>query len=86
MITTEKNTGSYHLVTLDTNKKTIMVESYGRKRLEEANREYAKAERKLKEGVQVVLVSAGPIEALKRAYPNYFLDTTEFIKTLDRIV
>ena len=36
-------------------------------------------------GVQVVLVSTGSIDALRRVYPNYFLDTTEFIKALDRI-
>lgn len=30
----------------------------------------------------VVLVSVGSLKQLKKAYPNYFLDTEEFIKQL----
>lgn len=32
--------------------------------------------------VDVVLVSAGDIKAIKKAYPNYFLDTNQFIKEM----
>jgi hypothetical protein len=33
-----------------------------------------------------VLVSAGPVEALKKAYPNYFLDTNGFIRQIERVI
>jgi len=83
-ITTRKVSG-FHLIILDTNRKLVSVASYGRERLEEASDDYAKAERNLQKGVQVVLVSGVTVGLLKRAYPNYFLDTTEFIKALVRI-
>ncbi|NDZ12060.1 (p)ppGpp synthetase [Variovorax sp. WS11] len=35
---------------------------------------------------QVVLVSVESVAALKRAYPNYFLDTTLFVKQVQRIM
>ena len=34
----------------------------------------------------VVLVSADDLKALKRAYPNYFADTSEFLKMLNRAI
>ncbi len=80
-ITSGKNTASYHLVILDPKRKTVKIQSFGRNKIDEANEEYTNMEKKITSGepLQVVLVSAGPIEALKRAYPNYFLDTHEFI-------
>jgi ppGpp synthetase/RelA/SpoT-type nucleotidyltranferase len=84
----KKDVGSfYHLITLNPAEKTVYIQSYGRRRLEQASRDYAAQEKRIADGedLQVVLVSAGPIEALKRAYPNYFLDTREFVQTLTRI-
>lgn len=86
--TTGRSRASYHLIELqltddDSNVKII---SFSRDKLEEANEAYSKAEQAAKSsGAQVVLVSAGSIESLKRAYPNYFLDTHEFLKQLERI-
>jgi Fe-S oxidoreductase len=54
----------------------------------EAIDDYAAAEKKiygLKE-YDVVLVGADTTKDLKNAYPNYFLDTTEFLKYLDKIL
>jgi hypothetical protein len=47
---------------------------------EAANIMYTQWEREVPEGSgpQVVLVSVDSIANLKRAYPNYFLDTTRF--------
>ena len=74
----------YHLITLNAVEKTVYIQSYGRRRLEDASRDYAVQEKRMTDGedLQVVLVSAGPLDALKRAYPNYFLDTKEFVDTL----
>ncbi len=85
MISRDKKLGSYYLIILDSNERSVTIRTYGFKRLEEANKDYTETERGIKEGMQVVLVSAGSIGALKRAYPSYFLDTTEFIRALDRI-
>lgn len=86
-IVEEKKAGSYHLVILDMEKKSVSVRNYGRSKLDLAAREYSSFERRAAAGeaIQVVLVSAGSVVALRKAYPNYFLDTREFIKQLDRI-
>ena len=83
-IHTDKKKGIYHLIILNLEEKTVSIQGYSQKNLELANREYAKLEKRIAigEDLQVVLVSAGSIENLHRAYPNYFLDTNEFIKQL----
>lgn len=45
---------------------------------------YSTAERKTEGNpeIDVVLVSADSITSLRRAYPNYFLDTTAFLESL----
>lgn len=77
----------YHLVVLNSTQKTVEIKSFARDRLDEANSNYTKIEKKISDGesLQAVLVSAGPIETLKKAYPNYFLDTREFLKVLGRM-
>jgi ppGpp synthetase/RelA/SpoT-type nucleotidyltranferase len=86
-ISDDAKSGSYHLVVLDILEKTVSIKSFGRRRIEQANEEYTDVEREILDGrpLQAVLVYAGSIEALKRAYPNYFLDTDEFIKQLSLI-
>jgi hypothetical protein len=81
--------GAYYLVELQLtgDDSNVKITSFSQDKLEEANAEYSKAEQRATPSVpvQVVLVSAGSIDSLKRAYPNYFLDTHEFLKALDRI-
>lgn len=86
-ISQDRGRGNYHLIVLDPTKKVVKIKTYGRRRLDEANYEYTQEELRISQGelIQVVLVSAGPIDALRRAYPNFFLDTREFIKHLDSI-
>ncbi len=87
-ITAEKGGGSYHLITLDSANRRVLIRPFAATRLEEANTEYAKIEERTQRGeaVEAVLVSAGPIEALRRAYPNYFLDTGEFVRQIERLI
>ena len=78
----------FYLVQLNLNdkKKLVTVTSFARDKLDIANTAYAQAETDgEKLGTQVVLVSAGSIDSLKRAYPNYFLDTHEFLLNLKRV-
>jgi putative GTP pyrophosphokinase len=79
--------GNFHLIILDAVERTVSVESFGKRRLEEANAAYAEAERKAAEhpDMQTVLVATSSIEALRRAFPNYFLDTKQFLAALARI-
>jgi putative GTP pyrophosphokinase len=83
----EKKQGSYHLIILDLDTKLVSIQTYPLKYIEKANREYTKYEKRISmgENIQVVLVSAGSVEDLRRAYPNYFLDTGEFINQLKKI-
>ena len=81
--------GAYYLVELELkgDSKSVKIMPFARDRLEEANAKYAEAEQEVASGkpVQVVLVSAGSIDSLKKAYPNYFLDTHEFLAQLEII-
>ncbi|PKV47786.1 RelA/SpoT family protein [Janthinobacterium sp. 61] len=86
--TTGKKRAAYYLVELQLtgDDSNVKITSFARDKLEEANTQYSSAEREAKStGTQVVLVAAGSIESLKRAYPNYFLDTHEFLTQLEKI-
>ena len=83
----KKVQGNYHIILLDAKDKIVTITSYGQKRIEEANRKYSELESITKSDIdkQVVLVATNSIKALKKAYPNYFLDTKEFISALRRV-
>lgn len=87
-ITAERGAGSYHLVVLDSSNRSVSIRPFPVSQLEQANIQYAKIEERAQRGEQVeaVLVSAGPIEALKKAYPNYFLDTHGFVDRIERVI
>lgn len=80
--------GAYHLVVLNTKDKSVTIQPYPFRLLAQANKDYSEVERRAKSGepLEAVLVSAGPIEALKKAYPNYFLDTQAFIRQTRRTI
>src|SRR5690606_18658096 len=86
-ITTERGQGGYHLITLDSSARTVTIRPFPVARLEEANLAYAAIEARTKVGepVEAVLVSAGPVELLRKAYPNYFLDTQVFVRQLQKL-
>jgi putative GTP pyrophosphokinase len=87
-IVTEKGQGSFHLVVLNSADKSVSIRPYAMTRLEQANAAYAEVEKQAQSGepVEAVLVSAGSVEALKKAYPNYFLDTHEFIVQIEKVI
>jgi hypothetical protein len=80
---------AYYLVQLNLQgeEKSVSIRSFARDQLERANTEYMMAEKRATDGeqIQVVLVSAGSVDSLRRAYPNYFLDTHDFLHHLKRI-
>jgi len=79
---------TYYLVELDLKNKRVLYSSYARDQLEAATAAYSNAEARFpdEETGQVVLVSAESVKALRRAYPNYFLDTSVFAGHIRRIL
>jgi hypothetical protein len=77
--------GRYFLVILDPVKQTVNISGFGRKASQEANAAYTRAETTLPKTTNIVLVSVSSIAALKRAYPNYFLDTAAFLREVESI-
>lgn len=86
-IETRQSKGNYHLVILNAETKTVTIKSFSQRRLEEASAEYADTEKisSTNKNIQAVLVATNSIDALKKAYPNYFLDTRQFSFALKRI-
>jgi hypothetical protein len=87
-ITTERGQGAYHLIVLDSAERTVTIRPYAVASLEQATLDYAAVEERTKAGepVEAVLVSAGPIAALRQAYPNYFLDTQSFVAVMNYVI
>lgn len=79
---------SYHLMVLDSVKQQLLVQPYDRDSFEQAVSDYAKYEERAAKGekIEPVLVSAGRLDQLQRAYPNFFLDIRDFCKTVKNIV
>jgi hypothetical protein len=75
---------SLFLVVLRPDVGRVYVTPFTRGELDRATDAYREAERATggEPGSQAVLVSVESIAALKRAYPNYFLDTRRFIEAL----
>ncbi len=84
----KKNKNDYFLLVLEVDKSNIKVMRYSKNHLDFATQKYAKLEKEYKENESrdVVLVSAESVHGLKKAYPNYFADTTEFSKNIERII
>jgi len=86
-VTTEKGAGAYHLIILDSATRTVSLRPFALGDIEHAAAEYAKIEERTQDGepIEAVLVSAGRVEALRRAYPTYFLDTQAFVNEIHRL-
>lgn len=83
----DERQGTYYLLVLDPIGKTLRYQAYSKERFDIATSDYLKAEEQIVEGSQqqAVLVATASVEALRRAYPNFFLDTHEFLKILKQI-
>jgi len=87
-ITAVRGQGAYHLIVLDSTRRAVTIRPYAVASLEQANIDYATVEQRTRAGeaVEAVLVSAGPIAALRQAYPNYFLDTQAFVREMSLVI
>ena len=79
---------SYHLIILNSLEKTVQIKPYDRKSFKQAMNDYSQIEAEAAKGkkIEPVLVSAGPIDELRRAYPNFFLDIRDFARIVNEIV
>lgn len=77
----------YFLMRLDPGGESLAITGYRDDELSLAAEQYAAAERQggADSPVDVVLVRAESVKALRKAYPNYFLDTGRFLQRLEQL-
>ena len=76
----------YFVVDLNFASKQLSIRGYNSDELTDASDDYARTERKIS-GLDrdAVLVSVESLASLRRAYPNYYLDTHSFIQLVKEI-
>lgn len=78
--------GDYYLININVKESFVNIMTFKKSDYELASEEYLRVEKNIKENENaVVLVAATSIKALRKAYPSYFLDTSEFITALERV-
>lgn len=80
------NKTDYFLLELTQSGNEIVVTQYKTSEFEKATGDYLRKEKEAKDNVahDVVLVAASSMHALHNAYPNYFADSKEFVKYIER--
>jgi len=87
LLEVKKTAGAhFYLLILDPDKRTLNLQQFRKEEAAQAQRAYDKAEKDTENSpnTQVVLVSVDDFDALPRAYPNYYVDTKEFIAAVIR--
>lgn len=86
VLSDRRSTGAhYYLLELDAMARKVRINSYKHTELDMASNDYISLEKRLDINRDAVLVSAESIEALKLAFPNYYLDTDLFLRQLKEI-
>lgn len=85
-IVREGNNATYYILTLNFQTKKVIIREYEEKELELATAAYKALESETDKSVNAVLVSAGSINDLKSAYPNYFTDIGQFVRKIGSLV
>jgi len=77
-----------YLLVLDLEKRGISVTAFPQKELAKANDEYLRIEKETQNNPKVlaVLVSVESLQALRTAYPNYYLDASAFLRVLRQAI
>jgi hypothetical protein len=85
---TKTKAAHYFLLSLTPAQGHLAVYGYTKQELEQATAHYLEIEKSQANtpGAQTVLVAVDSLAALKRAYPNYFLDTEVFLSSLARAI
>lgn len=72
----------YYLLILNYDEPSLNIETFKPSEFELAANIYGKIEAELQMRIDTVLVSVKSFNELKEAYPNYFIDISEFLKVL----
>jgi len=83
-----KGKAKFFLLELDILGEKLSVKAYTKKQEEQAIKDYSELEKRHKgrTDYDVVLVGADTTKDLEKAYPNYFVDTKDFISELKKII
>jgi ppGpp synthetase/RelA/SpoT-type nucleotidyltranferase len=78
----------FFLLELDISGDKLSISSYTKQEEAKAIEEYSRAEKRIegRKGYNVVLVGVETMNDLEKAYPNYFVDTTDFLTYLNKII
>ena len=78
----------YYLMVLKPLEQTLEISGFSKNQLDQANESYLESEKRIAdvEGADAVLVAADSLDGLRKAYPNYFLDTKTFLFELSQIL
>lgn len=84
--TNSSNSDAYHVLELNLSTNKISIVAFSKNQLEDAETFYKAKEEKetTNPNISIVLISAGNLKEIKKAYPNYFLDTKNFVKQLKK--
>lgn len=88
----EKSLDGYVLIEVEINEKdkkaTVTTTLFSKEENEDAEKSYAELEKKsaVEDGVVVALVSTTAVGGIKQAYPNYFADSSDFVRHLECIL
>ncbi len=87
-VTKEKPNVQFFLLELDVGEGRLNLRTYTKEQEKIAILNYDQAEKRNqgKEAYDVVLVGADTTNDLKKAYPNYFVDSEEFLEKLQQII
>ncbi len=79
--TRQNNSNAYYIIVVNPIARRVMLYTYGTNEYEEAAADYARLEQE-NAGTMIdqVLVSVKNMKALKKAFPNYFVDVEQFIE------
>jgi putative GTP pyrophosphokinase len=85
-IESDKIDGDYFLININFKNKLVNITTYKRKQFNTGTNAYLELEKQIKDNENaVVFVSSTSLKSLKKAYPSYFLDTSEFITALEKM-
>jgi hypothetical protein len=80
----------YFLLVLNAATKSVTITGFRANQLQAATDQYMDAEKAIKseqqQNTDAVLVSVRSLQALRHAYPSYFLDTGLFIKVVKEAI
>lgn len=82
---TKRFKNKYILLKLDIEQHIGHITLFNQNKFEEASYEYGIFEKKRNRNQDAVLVSSSSLNELRKAYPNYFNDASDFIKQLSKI-